>query len=273
MENIIYEFNKIASATDFCKLQITAGRRLSDTYHSHDFYEIILVIQGSFRHIINGREYTHNEGDLVILRPGDSHGIKSQSKDTNVVCLSVKRTEFEKIASAFGTEFLCDFSPDKEPLCRSIGKDFGLCRACALSATDSGADKCGRQLLGIVFPLCTEQDDGVSKPFSHLRSASEKMKSEENLREGLTAFLRISGYSHTHLARLVKKEFGCTLHDYIFTLRLEEAYRRVVFTSESFESISACVGYESFSHFCRIFKKHYGITPSALRKKHGFATV
>ena len=273
MENIIYEFNKIASGNDFCKLQITAGRRLSDTYHSHDFYELIIVIQGSFLHIINGMEYTHNEGDLVILRPGDSHGIKNQSKNTNVVCLSVKRAEFEKIASAYGTEFLCDFSPDKAPFCRSIGRDFGLCRACALSVSENCTDKCGRQLLGILFPVCTERDSGVNNTVSHLKSASEKMKSEENLREGLSAFLRVSGYSHTHLARLVKKEFGCTLHDYIFTLRLEEAYRRVVFTLESFESISACVGYESFSHFCRIFKKHFGVTPSVLRKKHGFATV
>ena len=273
VENIIYKFDKIASESDFCKLQITGGRRLSDIYHSHDFYELILVIQGSFRHIINGNEYTHNEGDLVILRPGDTHGVRSQEKDTSVVCLSVNRAEFEKSASAYGTEILCDFSPDKEPLLLNVSTDFGLCRACALSAQEKSADRCGRQLLGIIFPICLERSGEAHTATSHLKTASEKMKSEENLREGLPAFLRISGYSHTHLARLVKKEFGCTLHEYIFNLRLEEAYRRVVFTSESFECISACVGYESFSHFCRIFKKHFGITPSALRKKHGFATV
>lgn len=273
MENIIYEFNKIASANDFCKLQITAGRRLSDVYHSHDFYELILVIQGSFLHIINGKEYTHNEGDLVILRPGDAHGIKGQEKDTSVVCLSVKRTEFEKMASAYGAQLLCDFSPDTEPPLLNVSTDLGLCRACALSVREKSADKCGKQLFGIIFPVCLERDSEAHMSVSHLKNALEKMKSEENLREGLPAFLRVSGYSHTHLARLVKNELGCTLHQYVFRLRLEDAYRRVVFTSDSFESISASVGYESFSHFCKIFKKHFGVTPSVLRKKHGFATV
>jgi transcriptional regulator GlxA family with amidase domain len=63
------------------------------------------------------------------------------------------------------------------------------------------------------------------------------------------------------------------LHDYILKLRLETAYNDVILTSRALEEISESVGYSSFSHFNKICKKKYGVTPAVLRKEHGKPTI
>ena len=274
MDTLNYTYANISGAGRFCKLQVTGGRKLSDIRHTHDFYEIVLVITGSMLHEINGREYENKTGDYVILRPGDSHRIVSQSPGTNVICLSVEKGGFELFAEIYDVSELCDFSPEREVKIFNIGDDFNVCTAASEKGSgESGEIQC-KKLLSVMLANYGEQKNKApGRGNGQLCIIAEKMKKSENLCEGLSAFLRLSGYSHTHLARLVKREFGCTLHEYIFKLRLEEAYRRIVFTGEHFESISQNIGYESFSHFNRIFKAHYGITPSQLRKKHGFTTV
>lgn len=274
MDTLKYTYASISGAGRFCKLQVTGGRKLSDIRHTHDFYEAVLVIRGSMIHEINGNEYENKTGDCVILRPGDSHRIVSQSPETSVICLSVEKGGFELFAEMYDLEEICEFSPDGKVRIYSIGDDFDACvRASEKGLGEKGEMYC-KKLLSLILTNYGETDDGIYGEMNKLLYATvEKMKKSENLREGLPAFLRLSGYSHTHLARLVKREFGCTLHEYIFKLRLEEAYRRVVFTGEHFENISQSIGYESFSHFNRIFKQYFGITPSRLRKKHLFSTV
>ena len=43
-------------------------------------------------------------------------------------------------------------------------------------------------------------------------------------------------------------------------------------TENGAEEISEEIGFKSFSHFNKIFKEKYGITPSLLRKSHGIWT-
>lgn len=274
MDTLKYTYENISGAGRFCKLQVTGGRKLSDIRHNHDFYEITLVIRGSMVHEINGTEYENKTGDYVILCPGDSHRIVNQSPETSVICLSVEKSGFELFAEMYDLAEICDFSPDEEVRICSIGDDFDECvRASEKGFGERGEVYC-KKLLSMILTNFGEADSDIPEGVNRmLYTTAEEMKKSENLREGLPAFLRLSGYSHTHLARLVKSRFGCTIHEYIFRLRLDEAYRRIVFTGEHFESISQSVGYESFSHFNRIFKQHFGITPSQLRKKHRFTTV
>ena len=273
-EMMEYTFEHISGADGFSLLQVTAGRKLNDTCHTHDFYEIVMVAQGSIVQEINGVTHQNYPGDYVILYPEASHRIVSQKKGTSVICLSVKASEFMKFAELFCHNKICEFSPGHMPEIYGIGADFSACVAAAEKGMSEGGDVFRKRLLAIILSDFSNGKSITSKVHNgNLYNAAEMMKSGNNLCEGIPAFLRLSGYSHTHLARLVKKEYGCTLHEYIFRLRLEEAHRRIVYTGEKIESISLNVGYDSFSHFNRIFKQHFGITPSALRKKHGFSTV
>lgn len=71
--------------------------------------------------------------------------------------------------------------------------------------------------------------------------------------------------SEYHFARLFKKVFGFTPHNYLAALRIEQA-RKLLYESDlSIAEVSACVGYSSQSHFTKVFREQTGFTPAEFR--------
>ncbi len=71
--------------------------------------------------------------------------------------------------------------------------------------------------------------------------------------------------SPNYLSYLFKKMVGLSLWDYVTKLRMEEGKRLLLRTDLRRYEIAEAVGYESPEHFSKIFKKHYGISPSELK--------
>ncbi|BFT72831.1 helix-turn-helix domain-containing protein [Paenibacillus sp. P36] len=68
------------------------------------------------------------------------------------------------------------------------------------------------------------------------------------------------------LSKLFKAETGERFVDYLIRIRVEEAKRMLVQTSDSVQSIAEHVGYLQVISFIRTFKKSEGITPGEYRK-------
>jgi AraC family transcriptional regulator len=66
---------------------------------------------------------------------------------------------------------------------------------------------------------------------------------------------------------------GVTLQKYVLQMRLDRAYREVILTDRRFEEIAEELGYTSLSHFSQLFKAHFGMTPSGMRKTVQMRTV
>ncbi len=69
-----------------------------------------------------------------------------------------------------------------------------------------------------------------------------------------------------YLSGLIKKETGKTYTDYVVGKRLQLAKQLLNDSSLSIQEIVERVGYKDYFHFNKLFKKHYGITPSKYRK-------
>ena len=69
-----------------------------------------------------------------------------------------------------------------------------------------------------------------------------------------------------YLSTLIKKETGKTYTDYVTNKRLSLAKELLNDSSLSVQEIVERVGYKDYFHFNKLFKKHYGITPSKYRK-------
>ncbi|NIK77095.1 two-component system response regulator YesN [Paenibacillus castaneae] len=69
-----------------------------------------------------------------------------------------------------------------------------------------------------------------------------------------------------YLSTLIKKETGATYSDYIMNKRLGMAKDLLNDPSLSVHDIVQRVGYKDYFHFNKLFKKHFGITPSKYRK-------
>jgi AraC-like DNA-binding protein len=90
-----------------------------------------------------------------------------------------------------------------------------------------------------------------------------------HLTEDLTAeaLHRALYVSESALAHAVKRETGMPLRLYIQARRLEAARQMLLGTSMTVMQVAENCGISDFNYFARIFKKRYGMPPSALRRR------
>jgi AraC-like DNA-binding protein len=81
----------------------------------------------------------------------------------------------------------------------------------------------------------------------------------------LDELARASALSKFHLLRLFKAAFGCTPSAYVGRKRMHRARRLLRATPMTVAAIGEALGYESASAFIRAFRRHFGVTPSAIR--------
>jgi AraC family transcriptional regulator len=68
------------------------------------------------------------------------------------------------------------------------------------------------------------------------------------------------------LARQFRCRHGCTVGDYIRSLRLEDASRRLTMTDEPLVMIALACGFSGQAHFSTFFKRATGLTPKQYRE-------
>lgn len=64
-----------------------------------------------------------------------------------------------------------------------------------------------------------------------------------------------------------KELYGISVYRFIMQERLRKSKMMVQYSDQSLKSIAHTNGFKSFPHFSRTFKKHFGYSPSELRKK------
>jgi AraC family transcriptional regulator len=74
------------------------------------------------------------------------------------------------------------------------------------------------------------------------------------------------GVHPAHLARAFRQAHGCTVGDYVRSLRIESASHRLRSSEESLAAIALDAGFADQSHFARTFKRQMGISPARFRK-------
>ncbi|MCG8557944.1 MAG: AraC family transcriptional regulator [Proteobacteria bacterium] len=71
-----------------------------------------------------------------------------------------------------------------------------------------------------------------------------------------------------HVASSVKKSTGYSVGEWINSGRVGEAANRLVHTDDTLDEIANRVGWRDKTHLIRQFRKVYGATPAAWRKRH-----
>ena len=72
-----------------------------------------------------------------------------------------------------------------------------------------------------------------------------------------------------HFSRRFKAVFEASPADFVLSLRLTEARRRLSLPRSPIDRIGASVGFQSAQSFRRAFEKHYGLSPKAYRERFG----
>lgn len=75
------------------------------------------------------------------------------------------------------------------------------------------------------------------------------------------SFAEAVGFSERHLSRIVEAEFGMPLGRFITLKRLEYAKELLAGNRQLVKDVAATLGFHDTSHFCRVFRHFFGITP------------
>ncbi|MES4792519.1 MAG: AraC family transcriptional regulator, partial [Chloroflexota bacterium] len=78
-----------------------------------------------------------------------------------------------------------------------------------------------------------------------------------SLRDAATAV----GVHPSHLARVFRREHGCTIGDYVRRLRVEAACRKIASEEAPLAEIALSCGFADQSHLTRTFRRETGLTP------------
>ena len=261
LTSVLYKFDTIVHGEQKNNIfQFVKDRKLTNVYHSHDFYELICFLQGRGTQIVNDEEILTEEKTVMLLCPGDEHCFVEQSEDIEVISLSVRREHFELLSSAYGMFF--EQRPHTFTFPR-VSKLYDIYREKRIVSESD----CTLILSTLLHAYIHSKDQfSQSNIPKELLMAVEEMKKRKNLKMGIPAFLSLSNYSQSHLSRLMKIHFGMGLKAYINEQRLLRAYDDLIWTNESAEIIAENLGFSSYSHFCKIFKDKFSVCPSSLRK-------
>lgn len=83
----------------------------------------------------------------------------------------------------------------------------------------------------------------------------------------LTDIANSLNYNYVYISRIFKRKFGQSIYTYYSNKKLELAKQLIEENKMSITDISEYLNYSSIYVFSRIFKKHYGVSPSTYKQQ------
>ena len=252
--------------------------------HWHSEYEIVYASRGSFRCLVESREYTVSEGNAIIVAGGDRHYYfpSPDSLLTRIVfssdilagaCCSVDLVKDV-------TEKLRTSSRSTEGWPEEAMKDFRDVLFW-LSEQNGDSDDAAYQLavrggtfllLSLFLKYSGEVQDLSSSPVSDCKVMERIEKVFTYVSENyasdisLSSAAAVADYVPTYFSRIFREYTGMTFYSYLTAYRVAIAEQELVLTNDSISDIAVSAGFGSVKTFDRIFKEKKGIPPLRFRK-------
>ncbi|THF84162.1 AraC family transcriptional regulator [Cohnella fermenti] len=258
--------------------RLIESARQATPMHTHDFCEIFLVVEGSVVHCVNGARQTLEANTLVFVRDTDVHGYECSAEgEGQFLNFSFYKKTLGDLLDYLGEEQLRrELLAAPMPPTIHLAEQEGACVQRSLEGLDltAAADK-GRTRIQVrallaelivryVAPaLQTTHEHPDSVPPVWLASLCAAVRHERLFLEGVPALLQMSGKSHAYLCRAFKKHLRCSPVEYINDLRLSYAAELLATTDWSVTDVCLEAGFDHISHFGRLFKRKFRLTPRA----------
>ncbi len=253
------------------------------TFHYHNFYEIIYVLEGEYASMIEDRTYNLRRGDFLLIDQNVMHKyhfIEKRHDSSKRIILWVTEQMLEELSGGeaalkdcFARHDSCayHFPVYYEELLRGY--------LLKLALTERGGEPPGvRQVMdrgylslffGTLCTLCSggeylfPDDNVVNHPLAEQVGAYIDAHIGERITvEELAGYVHMSQY---HFLRKFKELTGMTVHTFITNKRLIRASRDIR-AGKSIALVWQQAGFSDYSSFLRNFRKVFGTAPGKYRE-------
>lgn len=258
-------------------------RKDAKNYHMHDHLEFCYVMSGRGRHRIAGQVYEVGEGDLILINEGEYHQALLGESGGPVVIFYVGLTNVylqgqEKDRLPISGE---------SPILHTSGElKMKLSRLCIYMEAEKEMGRFGRHFMMKTYAmqmlllfLREQEQPQNARPMEQNAFESVNRKYlvekimdyfEEHYAQKISLD-QIAGnmyLSPFYISKIFKAETGETPIHSLIEIRMEKAKELLLNDpSASIQEVAAKVGYEDAYHFSKLFKKKFGVAPSAMRKQ------
>lgn len=238
----------------------------------HAWAVVLLLTQGVSR-MRHAGELELRAGDVHLIPPGDAHGA----------------SHFEHVAG-----WALGFWPEQSPhafrlfarvrhgchpvLRPTVAQRRRLERWLQALSDESEVAAPGRAealsaLLQLVLVelgrMAPSAADAAPEASSLTRQVLEHVEQHALGPLALSDVARAVARTPAHVATVVRQETGRTVGEWILTLRMAEARRRLRTTDVAMDELARQVGYADVTHFIRSFRRVHGTTPARWRRTQG----
>ena len=277
--------------TDFFRdsdfpLQITMVRdaKAMAPPHTHDFFELLLVVSGTGIYVTSSGEYQLEQGDFFLVPPGDVHGFSNQHhlQIYNILWKANElRFDFQELEKHPGYHLFFYLEPnaresnqfkghlnlDKKQL--QIVQDLIKRLHDELKARVSGYELLARALLAELFVMICRFCVSGSEDSSNLLQIAQVVNfMRSNYAKALkrASLARMVNMSEATFFRHFKAATGVSPMEYLVNLRLSKAEELLRTTALPLMDIAIQCGFYDSNYFGALFRKHYNITPCRYRR-------
>lgn len=254
--------------------------------HTHDFSELVIILEGTGIHIVNGKKFNLSSGDIFVLKNDDQHSFENTKnlKICNIVyhenIMIYPKDDLNNIPG-----YLLLFQFNKKQKYADYNSTIHIDSEALLEVEniiyklvyEYDNNGLGRisilktyfKLLIILISSCYQQNKNNSNQ-SHFRLAKAISFIEDNFTKPLSLKEMSSkaNMSTSNFSKVFKEKMLCSPLNYMISCRLKKSCDLLSKTDFSITEISGFVGFEDSNYFSRQFKKHFGISPLQFKRIH-----
>lgn len=268
--------------------------------HTHNFFELLIVLKGNTIQKIEEKEFMYSPGVCCLINRNLSHTEKFTGETQLLfICLSVEFVM--ELLSSYKTAY---FREERKPKENSIVKfmEMNLTEMKGKSYMDffpnpKRQEKVNKilqeisdtliksaffpqfgttyMIKGLISSLLQYLDDGFIYHHTLVKldsgadlllfSRITHLLEDTNGRLSRSELEKILNYNGSYINAIVKRHTGMCLFDYSMTFCLKQAAQLLIETEESVSSIALKLHFSNRTHFYKLFKEKYGLTPKEYR--------
>lgn len=248
--------------------------------HSHACYELYCLLDGERVYLLNGKVFTAQKGDIVIIVPHELHSTASSQVEYAERVLIHFTSDFLRESDGnvlrlplFQQSTLLRVPVKEQPeVERLLAQMVSECKD-EPSLYDSYVRHLLLELLirmnrmHALSPETPGSNHPMHEKISEMMAYIQAHYGEALTLEHLAKHFFISP---TYLSRVFLKLTGFHISEYVRVVRIREAQKLLRTTRRKVHDIAEQVGFEHISHFNKTFKKVAGVAPARYRQSHKY---
>ena len=221
--------------------------------HTHTCYEMIYFISGNGIALVAGKPYSVSAQSCCIVPPNCEH-TEQLNEEGKILFIG-----FEYDDTEYKLEQGIFQSTDTEiaSLFYKIFEEYKV--------QDIGYQSATKSLLNVLLITALRTSRTESKQCKNLDYIRAYIEQYYNTKINFTELAALSGYSCDYFRSIFKKRFGVSPQTYMINIRLERAKEMLEATSLSCTEIAYRCGFSNSAQLSVMFKKHFGVLPSAFK--------